>query len=137
MVKLLKTKFTDPWFDSEKLKFNDTNTDKLLHIQNNQLSSRVEGWTYEGSDWTINSIIQHELVISEIATCEGTFYFPLPKELKNPMKGLINIQNKDNQCFIWCLVRYLKPVNKNPAKIRNIDREFAKQLNFKGVNSSS
>ena len=33
----------------------------------------------------------------------------------------------------WCLVRYLNPVNKNPAKIRNVDRELAKQLNFKGV----
>ena len=28
---------------------------------------------------------------------------------------------------------YLNPVNKNQAKIRNDDREFVKQLNFKGV----
>ena len=49
------------------------------------------------------------------------------------MKGLINIQNEDNECFRWCLVRYLNPVNKNPVKILNVDKEFAKQLNFKGV----
>ena len=38
------------------------------------------------------------------------------------MTGLINIYNKDNRCFRWCLVRYLNPVNKNPAKIRNNEK---------------
>ena len=39
------------------------------------------------------------------------------------MKGLNNTQNKDNKCFRWCLVRYLNPVNKNPAEIRSDDKE--------------
>ena len=42
------------------------------------------------------------------------------------MKGLINIQSEDNECFRWCLVRYYINVKKNPAKIRNVDKEFAK-----------
>ena len=49
------------------------------------------------------------------------------------MKGLINTQNKNNKCFRWSLVRCLNPVNRNPAKVRNVDRKFVKQLNFKGV----
>ena len=40
-------KFAGPWFDSEKTEFN--NIDKLLNIQHNQHSSRVERWTDEGS----------------------------------------------------------------------------------------
>ena len=44
------------------------------------------------------------------------------------MRGLINIQNDDNECFRWCLLKYSSPVTKNPAKIRNIDREFASNL---------
>ena len=35
----------------------------------------------------------------------------------------------------WCLVRHLDPVNKTLAKVRNVDREFGKQLNFKRVKS--
>ena len=31
------------------------------------------------------------------------------------------------------LVRYVSPVNKKPAKIRNINREFAKQLNSRSI----
>ena len=50
------------------------------------------------SGWTIYSMLQNEFVISEIAPCEGSSFFPLPKELKNPMKGLINIQCEDNEC---------------------------------------
>ena len=65
------------------------------------------------------------------------FYFALPKGLRYPMKRLINIKKKqkknDKECFRWCLVRYLYLVNKNLAKIRNINKEFGKQLDFIGV----
>ena len=47
------------------------------------------------------------------------------------MIELIDIQNNNNECFRQCLVRYVNPVRKNIAKIRNVDRVFAKQLNFK------
>ena len=53
-------------------------------------------------------------------------YFSLPKKLNNSIRALINIQNDDNWCFRWCLGRYLNLLNKNPAKIKNYDREFAK-----------
>ena len=42
----------------------------------------------------LHSILQNQLVISEIATCEGSSYFLLLKNLINPMKGLINIKNE-------------------------------------------
>ena len=70
------------------------------------------------------SVLQLQLVMLEIIPYERSFYFPLPKELKNLMKGLINILNKDNECFRWCLVRYLNPVNENSARNRNVDKEF-------------
>ena len=65
----------------KKIEFNEMNIDELLDIQYNQLPSRVERWTYEGSGWTIDLILIQQLVISEIAPCEG-----LPKELRTPMK---------------------------------------------------
>ena len=90
--------FTDPWFDLEEIEFSYINIDELIDIQNNQLSSRVERWIHEGSDWTVNSILKQR-VISEITPCEESSCFPLHKELRNPMKGLINIQDEDNECF--------------------------------------
>ena len=49
---------------------------------------------------------------------------------------MINVQNEDNECFRWSFVRYLNSVNKNPVKIRNVDKTFAKQLDFKGIKFS-
>ena len=34
--------FADPWFESEKMEFNNINIDELLYIQHNQLSLGVE-----------------------------------------------------------------------------------------------
>ena len=106
-------------------KFIDTNIDELLDIQHSQLSSRVERWMYDWSGWTTESAIQYQLVISEISPREVNSYFPLSKELINSIEVLINNQSKDNECFRWCLVRCLNLLNKNPAKIRYVHREFA------------
>ena len=40
-----------------------------------------------------------DLIISKIAPYEGIFYLPLIKELRIPMKRLVNIQKKDSECF--------------------------------------
>ena len=45
---------------------------------------------------------------------------------------MINIQNT-NECFKWCLVRYLNPADRNPAKITKADKDFAKRLDFKDI----
>ena len=47
---------------------------------------------------------------------------------------MINIQNiDDNECFKWCLVRYLNPANHHPARITKFDKDFAKKLDFEDI----
>ena len=58
----------------------------------------------------------------------------LPKELDQPRKSLIDIQNiGNNECFKWCLVRYLQPEDHHPAKITKANKDFAKRLDFKDM----
>ena len=47
----------------------------------------------------------------------GSTYIELPDGLKNPRKGLINIKNNDNKCFLWCHIRHLNLVKKNLQRI--------------------
>ena len=48
---------------------------------------------------------------------------------------MINIQNiDDNECFRWCLVRYLIPPDHNQARITKAIKDFAKKLYFKDKN---
>ena len=47
---------------------------------------------------------------------------------------MIKIQNtEDNECFKWCLGRYLNPVDHNPRRITKADRDFAMILDFKDI----
>ena len=53
----------------------------------------------------------------------GSTYIKLPDELKNSMKGLINIQNNDNDCILWCHVRHSNLIDRNPRRITKEDKK--------------
>ena len=42
------------------------------------------------------------------------------------MKGLINIKNKDIECFKWCHVRFINPTNSHPERINKQDKKQLK-----------
>ena len=50
------------------------------------------------------------------------------------MKGLINLKNKDIECFKWCHVRFINPQNKDADIIKKQDKEIAKTLDYRGIN---
>ena len=52
----------------------------------------------------------------------GSTYIELPSELQHSMKGLINIKNYDNKCFLWCHTRHLNLIDKNPQGITKEDK---------------
>ena len=60
-------------------------------------------------------------------------YIKLPAELNYPMKGLINIKNNDNQCFLWCHVRHLNLGGVKLERITKKDKEISGELNYSGV----
>ena len=50
------------------------------------------------------------------------------------MKGLINIQNDDDKCFMWCHVRHLNCKGVKLSRITKKDREIAESLNYSEIN---
>ena len=81
------------------------------------------------SDWIIDSVIDHTITISKYNPVVGSSYIKLTKELDYQRKGLINIQNiDDNKCFKWSIVRYLNPADRNPARTTKADKDFARKL---------
>ena len=70
--------------------------------------------------------------MSKYSPSAGSSYIKLPKGLDHPRKGLINIQNiNDNECFEWSIVRYLNPADHNLARITKADKEFSTKVDFK------
>ena len=52
----------------------------------------------------------------------------LPIELRNPRKGLINIKNKDQKCFLWCHVRHINLSKEHPERIKKIDKKLVQHI---------
>ena len=74
-----------------------------------ELKHRLDIWTGEGSAWIIDRIEHINIDISSYDPLVGSSYIILPPELNNPKKGLINLKNKDNECFKWCRIRSINP----------------------------
>ena len=56
------------------------------------------------------------------------------QKLDHPRKRLIDVQNTDdNDCFKWCLIRYLNPADCKPARIKKSDKDFAKNFDFEDL----
>ena len=54
----------------------------------------------------------------------------MPIELKHPKKGLINIKNNDQKCFLWCHVGHINPLKEHPERIIKIDKKIACSLDY-------
>ena len=61
---------------------------------------RIDNWSNEGSGWIIESIEGQFVNISVYSLLIGSTYIEISDKLKNPMKGLINIKNNVNKCFL-------------------------------------
>ena len=85
-----------------------------------------------GSGWDFRSIVQLDLHTVEYDPMGASRHIPLPKKLDNK-KAIINMENTDNKCFSWSVLRTLNPKKKNPQRI---DKELKKKedsVNMEGI----
>ena len=110
---------------------NKNEINKALQTSRQELMKAIGQWISEGSGWTIQSVDGHYINLIKYKPLKASSYIELPTELKNP--GLINLKNKDNECFRWCHIRYLNPQGKDPQRIKKDDRQYIKNLNYQGI----
>ena len=111
---------------------NETDIKLSLQASQQQILNKIAQWISEGSGWTIQSIENHYINIVNYQPFKGSSYINLPQELKNN-KSLINLQNKDNECFRWCHIRHLNPQEKDPQRIKKVDKAYIDKLNYTGI----
>ena len=54
----------------------------------------------------------------------------LPVKLRSPRKGVINIKNKNQKCFLLFHVRHIDPSKEHPEWIKKTDKKVAEKLNY-------
>ena len=104
-----------------------------LNMSRQDILNVIDKWVSEGSGWVIDRIDSHYINVTTYTPLHGSSYIELPTELKNPKKGLINIKNKDDECFRRCHIRHLNPQEKNPQRINKVDKEMINELNYDGI----
>ena len=111
-----------------------TNQRFNLSTSYEKLKNILDIWTGQGSGWIVDKIEGLYINISNYDPLVGSSYILLPPELNNPMKGLINIKNKDTECFKWCHTRFINPTNSHPERINKQDKKTASTLDWRGIN---
>ena len=97
---------------------NDIDIDDVLKLIENTIITSTPKLLEKCSGCIIYTVLDPTIIIYKYHFLAESSYIKLPKELDHPRKGSINIQNTDdNECFKWCLLRYLNHVDHHPARI--------------------
>ena len=130
LISIYKTAF----FNSKAKTITEANDiEHELSMSRQEILNVIDKWVSEGSGWVIDRIDSHYINVTTYTPLHGSSYIELPTELKNPKKGLINIRNKDDECFRWCHIRHLNPQEKNPQRIKKEGKQAIDGLNYEGI----
>jgi len=100
----------------------DKSADKMLE--------NMESYQLRGSNWRFKAVSKLDINTAPYKPRKGRSYIPLPACLANK-KPVINMENKDDQCFKWSITRALNPVERDSDRITKILKVQSK--NWSGI----
>ena len=139
----LQVKYTKPTYtgvDQDTKPYFHTKPFTLLHASQVQetmdfifeeLGERMYNYEGEGSGWVFDKVISFQVNIHKHVPLRASSYMEIPAEVQNT-KSVVNIQNKDHKCFMWSILAYLHPAQKNPQRVSKYE-PFKNELKFDGI----
>nr|CAI5829836.1 unnamed protein product [Callosobruchus analis] len=114
----------------------DHNTDLDVHYDNhiqNNILTKLEEFQERDSGWSLYEIIQLKINYNSYTPINVgiSTYVEMPKFIQNT-KAVLNIQNKDQNYFLWCIVAALNPCVTNSNKTSSYSR-FSRILKYEGI----
>ena len=103
-------------------------TEKILE----KIARHIKGDGGGGSGWAFHRVMKLELHTVSYKPLRGETWVPLPKELADK-KVIINMQNKDNKCFLWSVLRALNPKDNHPERVDKDLKLKENNLNMEGI----
>ena len=87
----------------------------------------------EGSGWVIDKVLHLKLLIGKYKPLKGSQYFELPKKIAKS-HSILNIQNKDDKCFLWSILAHLHAVHYHHHGYR-VEKyiPYENELNMEGI----
>ena len=113
------------------INFKSTDVKKLLNDVISEIIDKIYNYQENGSGWYFKEVVQLEINTAEFNPMKGSSYIPLPDWIMRK-KAIVSIRNKDEKCFLWSVLRYLHPREKNDCRLKDLEKyEFS--LNTKGI----
>ena len=109
-----------------------TDVKVILSRMLREIMINLADYQKNGLGWYFKEVIGLEIHTVDYKPMKGKSYIPLPNFIMRK-KAMINMENKDDKCFLWSVLRYLHPREKHSTRINDL-REYENDLNFKGIN---
>ena len=87
--------------------------DVLLDAIFEDLQKRIETFEAKGSGWVLHKFLKLVLHVDHLVPLRASSYIPTPVYIANK-KAVLNVQNEDNACFMWCYLSAIHPDHDNP-----------------------
>ena len=119
--------------EGNKIILESTNLDEIYEEIVDEIEEEIQKvQEAEGSGWTFVEVENLELQTAKWVPLNGSSYIPLDSYLANK-KSLINMQNEDEECFKWCMLRALNPKDTNPQRIDKDLKSKQDTINMEGI----
>ena len=123
----------DNAYFQSKTYINLENTDVkvLLKDMIKEILNNITIYQKNGSGWYFKEVNRLEIHIVEYKPLNGESFIPLPEFIKKK-NAIINIQNEDNKCFLWSILRYLYPKEVHSERLCDL-KKYENELNFEEI----
>ena len=119
------------FFSGTHINLESTDVDKLIEFCYEGIEARIEAYTEKGSGWYFKEVEKLEIHTAEYNPTKGSSYIPLPDWISNK-KAIVNLQNKDEKCFLWCILRYLYPKESHEERLKDL-KKYEFSLKTEGI----
>ena len=120
------------YFQSEThINLEKTDVKVILSQMLKEIMVNLANYQRNGSGWYFKEVIRFEIYTVDYKTLKRESYIPLPDFLMRK-KAIINMENKDDKCFLWCVLRYLHPKQSHGERLTGLIK-YENDLNFKGI----
>ena len=111
--------------------FHKSELNKQISSAFASLLNKFALWIRDSSGWILEEVLRLDVNVGRFQPLKGKSYFKLPNHLKKK-RAVINIQNKDDFCFLWCVLAALYPAKIHPERVSHY-KKFLKNLDISGI----
>ena len=119
---------SEPFFASRQ-KENLENNFEIVEEMIQEMIEAMENYNKRGSNWIFKRVIRLDVNFVRWNPLRGSAWIPLPTKLANK-KAVINMINRDNMCFKWCIARAANMVENHPERITDDLQEQAEKFDW-------